>query len=156
LRLSSGFRLGLYAVLTLLFVTGVAWLVADWQKAILASDTWQAIAAWSLMVHGGGAMAILLLLGALLPLHVYRAWRGRRNRASGALMVTLNSVLIATAFGLYYSGSDAIRFWTSNIHIAVGLLLPVFLVAHIALGRRSRPAVRPDDSIPFLSHQGSS
>jgi hypothetical protein len=31
-----------------------------------------------LMLHGGGAMLTLLLLGALVPLHVQRAWRGRK------------------------------------------------------------------------------
>jgi hypothetical protein len=137
LRLSIGFRRGLYAVLTVMFVTGVAWWVADWQKAMTDSDGWQAIAAWLLMVHGAGAMATLLLLGALLPLHVYRAWRAKRNRASGAIMVTLNSVLITTAFGLYYSGSEAIRPWMSDIHITAGLCLPVLFLVHIVLGRRA-------------------
>jgi len=122
----------------LMFVTGVVWLVADWQKRTpTGSDVWQAIAAWQLMVHGGGAMVTLLLLGALLPVHAYRAWRGKRNRTSGTVMVTLNLALITTSFGLYYAGSEAIRPWVSDIHIAAGLCLPVFLIVHIVLGRRT-------------------
>ena len=138
MRISVRFRWGLYVVFSLMFVTGVVWFLADWQKSATGSDTWQAISAWLLLVHGGGAMATLMLLGALLPVHVYRAWRGKRNRTSGAAMVALNSLLITTSFGLYYIGSEAIRPWMSNIHIAAGLCLPALLVGHIALGRRSR------------------
>ena len=141
MRLSWPFRWGLYAALALMFATGLAWLVADWQKSVAGGDVWQAIAAWLLMVHGGGAMATLLLLGALLPVHSYRAWRGKRNRTSGAIMVTLNSVLIATSFGLYYNGSEVIRPWISDIHIAIGVCLPVFLLVHIVLGRRTSSKV---------------
>jgi hypothetical protein len=68
-----------------------------------------------------------------------RGWRSKRNRLSGTVMATLNVVLIVTAFGLYYLGSDAVRPWTSDVHIAFGLALPVLLLVHVALGRRSRP-----------------
>jgi len=59
--------------------------------------------------HGGAAMVTLLLLGALIPVHVMRAWRSRKNRVSGSAMVTFNAVLIVTAFGLYYLGSETLR-----------------------------------------------
>jgi hypothetical protein len=125
-----------------MFLTGLVWLVTDWQKGKTDSDVWQSIAAWLLAAHGGGAMATLMLLGALLPMHVVRAWRGKRNRASGAIMVTINAVLIGTSFALYYTGSEALRPWMSDIHIAAGLCLPAFLIAHIVLGRR-RPSQEP-------------
>jgi ABC-type antimicrobial peptide transport system permease subunit len=82
-------------------------------------------------------MVTLLLLGALLPIHVSRAWRGKRNRASGAIIITLNAVLVTASFGLYYTASEAQRPWISNVHLSVGLSLPVFLIMHIALGRRT-------------------
>ena len=81
-------------------------------------------------------MVTLMLFGALLPVHVNRAWRGKRNRVSGTIMVTLNAVLVATSFALYYTGSEALRPWMSDLHIATGLCLPAVLVAHIVLGRR--------------------
>lgn len=137
MRLNPRFRWALYAAFALLFVTGAVWLVVDWQKSISDKEYWQTSAAWLLMLHGGLAMATLLLLGALLPLHAHRAWRSKRNRISGATMLASNSVLIATSFGLYYAGSEAIRPWMSDIHIATGLCLPVLLVLHIALGRRT-------------------
>jgi len=52
-------------------------------------------------------------------------------------MITLNAVLITTSFGLYYMGSEAIRPWLSDIHIAAGICFPIFLVVHIVLGRRA-------------------
>ena len=137
MRLSWHFRWSLYVAFTLMFLTGVVWKLADWQKAWTESDEWQAIAAWLLMAHGGGAMVTLLLLGALLPIHVNYAWRGKRNRASGVIMITLNVVLVTTSFGLYYTASEVLRPWISNIHLFVGLSLPAFLLMHISLGRRT-------------------
>ena len=138
MRLEPLFRRGIYIVFAVLFVTGAAWLAADAMKDGASGERWQAIAANLLMVHGGAAMAVLLLLGALVPLHVERGWRARRNRVTGATMVTFNAALILTAFGLYYFGSETLRPWASELHIGVGLALPVLLVVHIAVGRRSR------------------
>jgi hypothetical protein len=121
-----------------MLATGAAWLVADGQKSPLGEGFWQASAAWLLMLHGGGAMVTLLLLGALLPVHTYRSWRSRRNLISGAIMLALNGVLVATSFGLYYTAGETIRSWMSNAHIAAGFCLPLFLLVHIALGRRTR------------------
>jgi hypothetical protein len=80
-------------------------------------------------------MVTLLLLGALLPIHIARAWRGRLNRVSGAIMIACNAVLIATAFGLYYLGVETLRHWASDVHIAAGVALPLLLSFHIWLGR---------------------
>ena len=118
-------------------MTGAGWLLADQMKEAATAEGWQTAAANLLMIHGGAAMATLLLLGALFPLHVRRGWRARRNRIAGAAMVTCNAALILTAFGLYYLGSEALRPWASWLHIGVGLLLPALLVVHITLGRRS-------------------
>jgi hypothetical protein len=138
LRLDPRLRRTLYAVFALMFITGALWLFADWQKSTATDDVWQVGAAWLLMLHGGGAMVTLLLLGALMPLHAQWAWRGRKNRVSGAIMLALNTVLVSTAFGLYYMGSENVRPWMSDIHIAAGFCLPVLLIMHIALGRRTR------------------
>ena len=135
MRPKSAFRFALYAAFAVLFVSGAAWLVADrWKET---SELAQEIAADLLMVHSGAAMVALLLLGALVPLHVQRGWRAARNRIAGAAMVTLNAVLIVTAFGLYYTGAETLRPWMSDVHIGVGFALPILLVIHIALGRRS-------------------
>ena len=135
--LEPRFRASLYVILAVLFATGAAWLVADQSKDTANGELWQQIAANLLMVHGGTAMLALLCLGALGPVHIRRSWRSNKNRVTGTVMVTLNSILILTAFGLYYAGSDSLRPWISNIHLAVGFGLPVLLLTHVLIGKRS-------------------
>ena len=138
MRLEPRYRAALYAAFAVLAVTGAVWLVADWRKNPLEPDVWQEIAPLMLMLHGGGAMVALMLLGALVPLHIRRAWRSKRNRLTGPIMIAVNAVLIATAFGLYYAGSDMLRPWISDLHIAIGIALPPALLLHVWLGRRTR------------------
>ena len=136
MRLNPSFRFAIYAAFAVLFLSGAGWLAADWQKNISSDEIWQQIAVYLLMVHGGAAMVILLLLGALIPVHVLRAWRAAKNRVSGSVMATFNAVLIVTSFGLYYLGSETVRPWMSWIHIAAGISLSLFLPLHIFWGRR--------------------
>jgi hypothetical protein len=137
LRLDPFFRFALYAAFSVLFLTGCGWLLADWMKdGSLGSETWQAVAANLLMLHGGAAMATLMLLGALVPLHIQRAWRSGRNRSTALCMLTFNGLLVVTSFGLYYAGADILRAWASNIHEAAGLGLPVLFLVHVLAGRR--------------------
>lgn len=138
MRLKSRFRYGVYAAVAVLFLSGVGWLAADWQKEGVNGETWQQVAVYLLMLHGGTAMVTLLLLGALIPVHLVRAWRRGNNLVMGSVMVALNAILIVTAFGLYYLGSEAVRPWMSWVHLAFGVLLPGLLALHIFLGRRQR------------------
>ena len=137
MQLEAWFRWTIYGVVAALFVTGATWLMADALKDGPSGDAWQEIGANLLMVHGGAAMAMLMVLGALFPLHVRRGWRARKNRLSGGAMVTLNALLIATAFGLYYCGSELMRPWVSDAHIAAGFALGALIVIHPLIGHRS-------------------
>jgi hypothetical protein len=141
LRLDDRFRYGLYAAFTILFVTGAVWLLGNAKMDSPNGEFWQDLSAKMLVVHGGMAMLALLMLGALIPIHIQRAWRGRLNRLTGIAMVTVNAVLVVTAFGLYYSGSDMLRGWVSDIHIAVGLAFPVVILVHIVIGRTRKRAL---------------
>ena len=136
MRLKPSFRYAIYAIVAVLALTGAAWFVADWQKDLSTDEIWQQIAANMLMLHGGAAMLALLLIGALIPLHILRAWRAGKNRMSGGLMAALSAMLIVTAFGLYYLGSETLRPWISWTHIAAGSALALWLPLHIWLGRR--------------------
>ncbi len=135
-QLDYRFRWSLYLAFTVLFVTGIVWLIADRLKDSANDEFWQVVSADMLMIHGGTAMLTLVLLGALIPIHVFRAWRSRQNRLTGTLMAITNFLLIATSFGLYYAGSDILRPWISDLHIAIGLVLPALLALHIWTGRR--------------------
>jgi hypothetical protein len=138
LQLDFRFRWALYAAFTVLFVTGIVWLITNALKDSANGEFWQVVSADLLMIHGGVTMVTLVLLGALISTHILRTWLSRRNRFSGTAMVTSNVLLIVTAFGLYYVGSDTLRVWISDAHIAVGLVFPVVLVIHILAGRRTR------------------
>ena len=81
LQLDYRFRWGLYAAFTVLFVTGAVWLIADALKESANGEFWQVVSADLLMVHGGAAMVTLVLLGALIPVHIQRAWRDRAESA---------------------------------------------------------------------------
>jgi hypothetical protein len=107
------------------------------KAAVDAGETWQAIAANLLVVHGGAAMITLVFLGALVPLHIRLSWHRRRNRVTGTAMTSFNAVLVVTAFGLYYKGSEVLRPWLSIIHTGFGLGLPALLLVHVFVGRRS-------------------
>ena len=146
LRLDDRLRWGLYGIFSVLFVTGAVWLIADALKDSPSGDFWQGISASLLMIHGGAAMVTLVLLGTLIPIHVLRAWRARRNRWAGGAMVAANVLFVATAFGLYYAGSEIWRPWISDVHIAVGLTFPALIVIHVVTGRRRPPATDKESS----------
>jgi len=146
LRLEPSLRFWSYAVLATLLATGAIWLVSDMLKTSGDEELWQAIAANMLMLHGMTAMIALVLLGAVIALHVRHSWRAGRNRISGAVMAGANAVLVATACGLYYAGSDLLRTFVADVHIGVGIALPALVVTHVVLGRRSRMRASPERS----------
>ena len=78
MRLDPFFRYALYAAFAVLFLTGAVWLVADRLKDS-ASEFWQEAAATLLMLHGGGAMITLMMLGALVPVHMRYGWRNEKT-----------------------------------------------------------------------------
>lgn len=125
-------------VVTALLVSGIGWIAADQWKVGPDGEFWQRCIATSLMIHGGAAMVALLLLGALIESHMRRAWRVRRNRFTGTVMTLVNGFLVVSAFALYYNGSETLRPWISNAHIIGGLALPLLVILHILVGRRSR------------------
>jgi hypothetical protein len=161
IRLKRLQRYFLFTVLALLFLSGVAW--AYWNYFAASPGDFNASAkAWVMKIHGAAAMAVLVLIGMLLSAHVRFAWRARRNRANGSLFLSAFAVLTATGYGLYYAGGETLRVWTSWIHLGIGLVLPILLLVHILLGRRTRLGVqsstdaedRPPKSGYCTSQQG--
>jgi len=141
IRLKRLQRYSLYAVLALVFLSGVAW--AYWNYFVASPGDFEMTAkAWAMKVHGGAAMAALVLIGMLLNVHVRFAWRAGRNRANGSVFLSAFAVLTITGYGLYYAGGETLRAWTSWIHLAIGLILPILLLIHILLGRKTRPTAR--------------
>ena len=146
MRLEPGLRFWNYAVFATLLATGAIWLVADMLKTAADEELWQAIAANVLMLHGMTAMIALVVLGAVIAVHVRHSWRAGKNRMSGAVMVGANAALLITAWGLYYAGSDLLRTFAADVHIAVGIAWPALVVAHVVLGRQTRKRAYPKRS----------
>jgi hypothetical protein len=63
--------------------------------------------------------------------------------------------LTITGYGLYYAGGERLRAWTSWIHLAVGLALPILLLIHIFVGRRHavRANLEPDRVLRLWARQ---
>ena len=137
IRLSRGLKLLFYGVFFALFATGAAWWIYQSRASQLGelgagSD---AVAPWLMRLHGGTAMAALVLLGILYPVHIVRGWQARRNRTSGVTLIAVVFLLIMTGYLLYYAGGEATRRAVSGIHLWVGLALPAIIIGHIWRGR---------------------
>ena len=150
IRLKRLQRYFLYAVLALVFLSGLAW--AYWNYFVASpGDFAMSAKAWAMKVHGGAAMAVLVLIGMLLNVHVRFAWRARRNQANGSVFLGAFAILTITGYGLYYAGGERLRAWTSWIHLAMGMVLPILLLIHILLGRKTRPTVQSSTRSRFAS-----
>lgn len=136
MRLSRGYQIAFYTVFGALFLSGVAWLIAHENAAGSLSNRSQELATMLLAIHGGSAMLALVMIGGLISVHIRESWHLRKNRFSGILMGTTVAILVLTSFLLYYSGSDFIRDRASDVHIALGIGLPILVAFHIWLGRR--------------------
>jgi cation transport ATPase len=137
IRLKHLQRYFLYAVVALLFLSGVVWTYWNY-LAVSPGDFETSAKTWAMKIPGAAAMAILVLIGMLLNGHVRFAWRAGRNRANGSVFLSALAALTITGYGLYYAGGERLRAWTSWIHLAVGLALPILLLIHIFVGRRTR------------------
>lgn len=142
-RLSRRHEWFVYAVAAAVFFTGAAWAAVHY---LLAPPNDFGIAgagqSWCLKLHGAAAMAVLVLLGSLLPLHLKFAWRAGRNLRTGLSLLALLAFLVFTGYGLYYFGDERLRAWTSAAHLWVGLMLPVIMSMHVWRGKTSRVKLR--------------
>lgn len=133
-------RASLYVAGFAVFASGLAWLGLHYfgspsGEMVFARNPMEP---WALRLHGAAAMAILVVLGALLPTHVRPAWRNRLNVATGLSMLNAAGVLVLTGWGLYYVGDEALRAGLSLAHWLVGIAALPLLVVHIGLGRAAR------------------
>lgn len=130
----------IYASIALLTVSGLAWLLLDRFGQVdgdFGPEPHPALP-WLLMVHGLAAYAFLVIAAALFPLHVRFGWIKRRNRWSGATLLTVSFVLAATGLALYYATAEGLRAATSFAHWAVGICMPLALIIHVIRGKASR------------------
>lgn len=136
-RLSPRHRRWLYFFASLLWLSGLGWLIAHY--ALRSADPLAGAhpsEPWWLRVHGSAVIGFLVAFGALLPGHIRRGWRQGLNRGTGLAMIILAAVLTLSGYGLYYLVGDAWRAWTSVMHWTIGLLSGSVLTLHVLLGKR--------------------
>ena len=129
-----------YGCFGVLLLSGLGWLYFHYFMAVTTDfgQTPHPAQTWWLKLHGLAAMAVLVIFGSLIPVHIRRAWHHRKNRGSGAVMVLIMFVLTLTGYGLYYIGGEELRPFISGAHWLLGSALMPIIVLHIALGRRAR------------------
>src|SRR4029078_4394558 len=103
----------------------------------------------AMKIHGAAAMAVLVLVGMLLNEHVRLAWGALPNRPHGPVFLGAFAFVTITGDGLYYAGGERLRAWTSWIHLVIGLVLPILLLIHVLLGRKTRPTVESSTKSRF-------
>ena len=139
IRLSTRHQVWLHATFGALFLSGAMWIGFDYFSGtnVEFSAHNPSLQPWCLRVHGATAMMFLVILGSLLRGHVRGAWKLRRNRLTGAVLVAFNAALVLTGYGLYYAGGEELRPWISRIHWVAGLATPAVIAWHIWRGKIS-------------------
>lgn len=138
-RLARWHEGAIYSAFGALAVTGVAWLAFHHWIRVEGEFGPEPHPAEPimLMIHGIASYALLILAGALIPVHVKLGWSTGRNKVSGTTLSITLGVLGVTALGLYYLGGESARSLTSLAHWLIGLgALPLLLI-HVINGRRS-------------------
>ncbi|MGC1860970.1 MAG: multicopper oxidase domain-containing protein [Methylocystis sp.] len=114
-------------------VSGVAWFILH----DLVEEEPSNFQRMSLVTHGVSAYAALVIFGSVLPLHVRSSWSGKRNVATGIVLILVIALLIVTALFLYYGGEET-RWSARWVHLGVGVTAALAFPLHVVLGRRSR------------------
>jgi hypothetical protein len=139
LKLERWQRRGIYAVCTVLVLTGISWLIAHFalRGAGEYGETIHPLEPWSMKLHGAAVMAALFLCGSVLNAHIRRALKAQHNRMTGWAMITTLVALTLTGYALYYVAGESDRAAWSTVHWIIGLALPALVFLHIVLGRKS-------------------
>lgn len=127
-----------YAVCFGVWITGVLWLIFHY-FLMRQGDFGRLphpLEHWWLVFHGALAFAAVWLMGFLWGTHIVKRWRHRRHRKTGGTLFTVMLVLVASGYLLYYLSSDDWRTPTAVLHWAVGLTMPLALLAHWLIRRR--------------------
>ncbi len=131
-KLSRTRRAIVYLAGTGLWTTGVAWLVLHYFCARKTDFGPQPhpLEYWSRAAHGLFGFVSLWVFGLLWGAHIVGGWYSTRRRATGLATAGILGALIISGYLLYYLGDDELLSWTSLIHWAIGLTLPLIFLAH--------------------------
>jgi cation transport ATPase len=147
-RLSPSHERWVLSLSVALLISGALWLVFDYFISVPGEfgERRHPLEVWWLRVHGAAAIAFLIVLGTMLPIHIRRAWQLRRNYRTGGVMLSVVTVLVITGYGLYYASGENLRIWISAVHWGIGLFGMAALILHVLIGKRNaanRPLSQP-------------
>lgn len=124
-------RWATYGTLTLVAISGLAWLVLhDWLQW-----GWFTAERRLIVTHGVAAALSLTVIGGLLPLHIRLAWHTRRNLWSGVVTLSMMGMLGLSGLLLYY-GNEESRDIVRWLHISIGVLAIIGVPLHVWVGKR--------------------
>ena len=136
-KISFSIKALLFGSLGTLFISGIAWIIIhnyysfDSEFGAIPSPLEPTL----LKLHGAAAPFFLLVLGALFPTHISRAYNAKINLKTGLSLLIITTILIASGYLLYYLGDEQIRNLSSYTHSILGIISIPLLVVHIISGK---------------------
>lgn len=131
---SAGFRRLLLGSLGLLSLSGLLLAPTTLEFRLAWDVPWRLSGVGRMVataLHMGLSQLMLLLLGALWPVHIRARLKKGKTRYSGSVLLTLMLSLPVTGVGVLYLGD---QLWADNAalaHLLIGLVTPLALVAHL-------------------------
>jgi hypothetical protein len=122
-----------YAGIALMVGTGLSWWLLDLfgrREGEFGPEQHQA-QFFLIRTHGALAMGMMMIFGGLLATHVRHFWRKQKRRATGVILIATWTLLMVSAYALYYAGGETLRAIAHWTHVVLGLGLPLGLIAHV-------------------------
>ena len=135
----------LWSTLITLAITGVLLLPGalemrfQWDMGLMLPDGWRVYTA---MTHAFAAFMILVILGALAPMHMRLGWRRRANLTTGFALLALLLTLVLSSLAIYYLASETISRVSSVAHMMAACFGGAIIALHAMIGRRLARASR--------------
>lgn len=139
-KIKKKYRYFFYSVLLLSFVTGSSfWLLQNYatQEGDFGPES-HFLQYPALQLHGFCAFLMLMSLGAIFASHIPKNWHHGRAKKSGSFICAFVGFSMLSAYSLYYLVGEDWHTILANSHAIVGLSLPLVLILHIKLGRKSK------------------
>ncbi|CAM2007168.1 hypothetical protein [Acanthopleuribacter pedis] len=129
-----------YAVLATSFISGLTFFILNRWVTVEGEfgpekHPWQMNV---LRLHGAGAFLMMVFFGYFLASHVQVSWPVKPMRPLGIALTAAVSLMILSAYSLYYLGDMDVRAVVAYVHTGLGVTLPFFLIAHLVQGSRRR------------------
>ena len=138
-RMSGVQRASLYAAGAVLLLSGLLWLVVHYLNGSAdAAGASYSLEPFALRIHGAAAMAMLVIIGTLIPTHLADGWSSGDNMPTGLGMLAVTTLLTVTGWGLYYAGDEALRSMLSIAHWVLGIAALPLLFVHRSRRRAAR------------------